>query len=629
MRTVKTNAKQVIVSLLRVGIVCCLFTSAVALGLLATNESAERSLGIALKKAEGGKTIANPQTGPNTFEADPGIGPNTFEVLSYQDSSPYRFLRIGENEAPPPGFEQPGFDETSFPNVGNAPFGFDCSLESKITTDWPINTQLLVRRHVSIQAGDTNVRVMVSVDNDIRALFFNGTLIAENLDHEGCAIPGEATFRIDVPQEVNGRKVVQLGDNVVAYWLRDRGGGSFFDTQILVERALEQQVNQLKVDTRQAPLVPVSDVKLLCRVDPNSERTSTTISYVVSGTKELGKITIEQDTSGALTVESLLSGNRMAAGTITSNNATMSRSPLATQKIANLDPGVLSVGSVLLDETALARLFRCIATPVGAALSCQEQCDLKAEKMSATARILNGFIEGGAVTTQLKPFSAYTGDYLSRAADSRTIPKIELLRQQCRSLCPPLPQCSDGLDNDADGKTDYPTDPGCSSPDDNSESPNPPPPQCSDGLDNDGDKKIDYPADPGCSSPDDNSENSDQPREITSFCFLDKFIPLQGGIPYYLGTCGGGLIQGTVIRIENANNFPIRFLNIMKTNSDCNNPQFIVDVNLRGTIDATGLQKLFGTSRPRLPLGVVLCGIPGVQPGSQPDRITINLILVP
>lgn len=41
---------------------------------------------------------------------------------------------------------------------------------------------------------------------------------------------------------------------------------------------------------------------------------------------------------------------------------------------------------------------------------------------------------------------------------------------------PPPPQCSDGVDNDGDGKIDFPDDPGCESPDDDSESPDPPPP---------------------------------------------------------------------------------------------------------------------------------------------------------
>src|SRR6188472_1443573 len=56
-----------------------------------------------------------------------------------------------------------------------------------------------------------------------------------------------------------------------------------------------------------------------------------------------------------------------------------------------------------------------------------------------------------------------------------------------------VPECADGMDNDGDGRVDY--DPGgaaddfgCSSANDNSESPNP---ECADGIDNDSDGKID------------------------------------------------------------------------------------------------------------------------------------------
>ncbi len=66
--------------------------------------------------------------------------------------------------------------------------------------------------------------------------------------------------------------------------------------------------------------------------------------------------------------------------------------------------------------------------------------------------------------------------------------------------------CSDGKDNDGDGKIDYPADPGCSSAADNDETDPIILPQCSDGQDNDSDGKIDYPDDPGCSSADDNDE---------------------------------------------------------------------------------------------------------------------------
>ncbi len=92
-----------------------------------------------------------------------------------------------------------------------------------------------------------------------------------------------------------------------------------------------------------------------------------------------------------------------------------------------------------------------------------------------------------------------------------------------------LPVCSDGIDQDGDGKFDYPSDPGCASVAGTIENPQcndgldndsdllvdladgdcasasdnleaPPPPACSNGLDDDGDTLIDFPADPGCAS---------------------------------------------------------------------------------------------------------------------------------
>ncbi len=74
------------------------------------------------------------------------------------------------------------------------------------------------------------------------------------------------------------------------------------------------------------------------------------------------------------------------------------------------------------------------------------------------------------------------------------------------SSASPLPQCSDGKDNDGDGKRDFPADPGCFSASDESEADGPRLPQCSDNIDNDGDSLIDFPDDPGCADLDDAQE---------------------------------------------------------------------------------------------------------------------------
>jgi hypothetical protein len=81
---------------------------------------------------------------------------------------------------------------------------------------------------------------------------------------------------------------------------------------------------------------------------------------------------------------------------------------------------------------------------------------------------------------------------------------------------PPPPACSDGTDNDADGKIDYPADPGCTSATDTDETDPPPPPACSDGTDNDADGKVDYPADPGCTGPADTDEADSGPGPVVA-----------------------------------------------------------------------------------------------------------------
>ena len=68
-------------------------------------------------------------------------------------------------------------------------------------------------------------------------------------------------------------------------------------------------------------------------------------------------------------------------------------------------------------------------------------------------------------------------------------------------------QCSDGTDNDGDGKTDL-DDPGCSDISDSDEYNVYY--QCSDGIDNDGDGSIDFPDDTGCYDKFDNSETNDK-----------------------------------------------------------------------------------------------------------------------
>lgn len=76
---------------------------------------------------------------------------------------------------------------------------------------------------------------------------------------------------------------------------------------------------------------------------------------------------------------------------------------------------------------------------------------------------------------------------------------------------PVTPACSNGLDDDGDGATDYPADPGCGSAADIYEFGSN---ECDDNLDNDGDTDTDYPDDTDCDSPSDLTEAADIPLSI-------------------------------------------------------------------------------------------------------------------
>ena len=75
-------------------------------------------------------------------------------------------------------------------------------------------------------------------------------------------------------------------------------------------------------------------------------------------------------------------------------------------------------------------------------------------------------------------------------------------------VCAPA-ACADLEDNDQDERADYPSDPGCESPEDQDETDPDPAPECGDGQDNDGDGSVDFPNDAQCLSASDQREGSD------------------------------------------------------------------------------------------------------------------------
>lgn len=100
-------------------------------------------------------------------------------------------------------------------------------------------------------------------------------------------------------------------------------------------------------------------------------------------------------------------------------------------------------------------------------------------------------------------------------------------------------KCDDGLDNDGDGKTDYPEDPGCVAPnadDETDDCPDGPQcPQCGNGRDDDNNGSIDFPNDPGCESAADTTEVLVSPVACGATMMI-KDLPITG---IDSGTLGG------------------------------------------------------------------------------------------
>ena len=149
------------------------------------------------------------------------------DLLAYQ-SSGYRYEVIGPGSTAPAGFQNASFDDSGW-STGTAAFGQSaglCPIQSTVATLWPINTQLLVRKRVSIPAGTTGVVVKAAVDNDVVAIYFNGTMVSGPISHDGC--PNLDDVSIPIPDEI-----LQAGDNLVAFQVLDRGGESFFDMRVV------------------------------------------------------------------------------------------------------------------------------------------------------------------------------------------------------------------------------------------------------------------------------------------------------------------------------------------------------------------------------------------------------------
>jgi hypothetical protein len=146
-------------------------------------------------------------------------------ILPYQSAGyRYKVVPFGAQA----GFERPGFDDAAFA-VGDAPFGTKssfCALYAKVKTQWPLNTDLLLRKSFSLPVDAQAVKVAVAIDNDIQ-VFVNGVDISFGLEQtDGCAARDQVVFPVPSLLLKFG------GENLLAVRAHDRGTLSFCDVEV-------------------------------------------------------------------------------------------------------------------------------------------------------------------------------------------------------------------------------------------------------------------------------------------------------------------------------------------------------------------------------------------------------------
>src|SRR6478736_8295243 len=92
--------------------------------------------------------------------APPAQAATPSTVVPY-GSGGYRYEEVAHG-AGSPTFDQPSFDDSAFA-IGTSPFGETSICGNVAATPWAINTDLLVRRHVSLPGGTNSVVVHIAI----------------------------------------------------------------------------------------------------------------------------------------------------------------------------------------------------------------------------------------------------------------------------------------------------------------------------------------------------------------------------------------------------------------------------------------------------------------------------------
>ena len=142
-------------------------------------------------------------------------------VVAYQ-SSGWRYKQVAHDADA--GFSATSFNDSAFSN-GTGGFGSGaCPLMEEAATEWQTDTDMLLRRSITMSAGTTGVAIKLAIDNDAD-VYWNGTQLGERLMSEGCA--AHDSIVVPVPSSL------VTSANVLAIRAVDRGGDAYVDASVV------------------------------------------------------------------------------------------------------------------------------------------------------------------------------------------------------------------------------------------------------------------------------------------------------------------------------------------------------------------------------------------------------------
>ncbi|HND56644.1 MAG TPA: hypothetical protein PLV92_29700, partial [Pirellulaceae bacterium] len=151
--------------------------------------------------------------------------PGPTEIFGYQ--APWKYMVFEDMGAVPANWYALNFDDSAWPTANGAfASGGYCDLQLTGQTNWPVNSDIVIRRTFTLPAGVITLRIAGTVDNDVQ-IYLNGNLITDWVTHDGCAQPDDISFTAPVG-------TYHTGTNLLAIRARDRGDQSFVDYRVTI-----------------------------------------------------------------------------------------------------------------------------------------------------------------------------------------------------------------------------------------------------------------------------------------------------------------------------------------------------------------------------------------------------------